>query len=103
MNSVSPPPIDGLAQRLRAPRQDTREAIAFELAALAEELARGRCCCRARHRLCVGQHQRERRGLDDRVEHELALIQALPFDAQAVAERVVARTQLADLVARGRA
>ena len=92
--------FDGLAQRRGRDGEITRKTFAFELAALAEELARGRVA--VEHGIAVvGEHQRERRGLYDRVEHELALVQALPFDAQAVAQAVIGVHELAHLVARG--
>ena len=50
VNSVSPPRSMASRSGAGARVEVTREAFAFELAALAEQLARGRCCCRARHR-----------------------------------------------------
>ena len=92
--------FDGLAQRRGRRGEITREAFALELAALAEQLARGGVA--VEHGVgVVGEHQRERRGLDDRVEHELALVEALAFDAQAVAQAVIGVHQLAHLVAGG--
>ena len=92
--------LDGLAQGCGRALQVAREALAFELAALREQLARGGVG--VEHRVgVVGQHQRERRGLDDGVEHQLALIQALAFDAQPVAEAVVGGHEVAQLVLGG--
>jgi hypothetical protein len=89
--------IDGFAKRRGGSVEVTREAFAFELAALAEQLARHDVA--VEHRIgVVGEHQRERRGLYHGVEHQLTLVQALPLDAQAVSEAVIRGDQLPDLV-----
>ena len=91
--------IDGFAQWRGRALQVTREPLAFELAALGEQPARAGVA--VQHGVgIVGQHQRQRRGLDDGVEHQLALVQALSFDAQPVAETVVVGDQFAELIAR---
>ena len=89
--------LDGLAQRHGRGLEISREAFAFELAAGAEQLARRGIAVEHRVAL-IGQHQRERRGLDHRIEHQLALVEALALDAQAIAEGVVGGHQLAHLV-----
>jgi hypothetical protein len=80
--------LDGLAQRRGRALEVLREARAFEPATLAEQRARGRVA--VQHRVAVvGQHHGQRRGLDDGIQHQLALVQALPLGAQPFAEPVV--------------
>ncbi len=87
-------PFDGLTQRPRCAFEVLREPGAFELAALGKQPACARVA--VEHDVgVVGQHQRQGRGLDHGVEHELALVEALAFDPQPVAEPVVIGHQLA--------
>ena len=89
VKSVSVSPANGFAQRRRAlPRARSR--------------GRGLRACGPRSSSCraamllntmrpadVRQHERERRGLDDRIEQQLALMQIQPLAPQQLAERVV--------------
>ena len=90
-------PVHRFPQRLRRARKQLLEAVAFDPAAGAEQLP-GRDVAEHDLIIRIGQHQRERGRLDDRVEQELALVEVEPLAAQAVAERVVLGREVADLV-----
>ncbi len=49
---------------------------------------------------CVRQHERQRRGLDDGIEHQLALMQIQSLATEDRAEGVVSGHELAQLVIR---
>ncbi len=93
--------LERLAQRGGGFLEQRLEREPLELAAAAQELARGDVAVDDPAG-GVGQRERERRRLQHRIEKELALVDVEPLAAQQVAEGVVGSDQLDELAAAAR-
>ena len=89
--------VDRVAQRLRRILEQRLKLQSLDLAAGAEELARGDVAEDDRV-VRVRQHERERRRLHHGIEQEFALVEVQALAPKAVAERVVLGREVADLV-----
>src|SRR5579883_658737 len=89
--------LDGTPQRLRSLRDESGEILTEEAAAPAEKMSRSKVR-ESDPAMAVDQNQCDGGVLGDRIEQPLALHELRALRSQRLAQRVVSREHLADLV-----